>query len=257
MAIIEYKEPDTAALSAEMVRAARMVEAMVIDGPEMLQEAAELLQRLKARGDQLEEQRLSITRPMDSAKKAVMELFSPTLTAIGNLERSLKSRILTYQAEQERIAHEARIKAEAEAAAQRQKLLEEAAAKEAEAKQAAAEAEAAPTAIAEEAAIERTYEATSEATALREMARSVVAIPTVHAAPAKVKGISTRSIWDFELVNFEQLVRFIAANLDTQPGLLNLLEINSVALRAKAKAEAQGMALPGVRAIEKKSVASR
>lgn len=84
----------------------------------------------KTKAKELTEKRLSLTRPLDDSKKAIMALFAEPLEKLEALEVQLKASILTYEAAQaERRAQEQA--AENERArrleeAQKQRLLDEA-----------------------------------------------------------------------------------------------------------------------------------
>ncbi len=68
--------------------------------------AGEQLKQIKTLQSELEEKRFTITRPMDAAKKAVMELFRAPTERLAAAELNIKKAIGTWQTEQERIAKE-------------------------------------------------------------------------------------------------------------------------------------------------------
>jgi DNA repair exonuclease SbcCD ATPase subunit len=93
--------------------------AMVVTNPAEYVVAAELLQNMRGGYKRMEEERLGITRPMDAAKERVMAFFRPHLDALTEAGNTLRGKLNDYDAEQKRIADEARAKAEAEADRQR------------------------------------------------------------------------------------------------------------------------------------------
>lgn len=89
--------------------------------------AAEELKRIKGAAKQLEELRTSITKPMDEAKRAVMDLFREPATWLENAETSIKGEMLAYRAELDRREREAARVAEEAARAERERIALEAA----------------------------------------------------------------------------------------------------------------------------------
>lgn len=90
--------------------------------------AATILQAVKARAKEIDGQRKEITKPLDEAKKNVMNLFSKPLELLANAESFLKRKMIDYTTEQERKAREEQIRlqklADQEAARQK-KILDE------------------------------------------------------------------------------------------------------------------------------------
>lgn len=118
--------PDETQLNAGANAALRMAQSFTITSAEEFELAAGELKAIKAKKDALTEKRMAITRPMDAAKAAVMDLFRGPIAALEKAENLFKGAMLTFQSEQERIAAEARRRAEEEAAAERRRLEEEA-----------------------------------------------------------------------------------------------------------------------------------
>ena len=90
--------------------------------------AATILKQVKARFNELDKQRKEITKPLDEAKKSVMNLFNNPLSLLEKAESFIKSKMIGYTAEVERKAREEQIRlqklADAEAAKQK-KILDE------------------------------------------------------------------------------------------------------------------------------------
>lgn len=210
------------------------------------------LRDIKTRMKAIEEERTNITRPMDAAKKAVMDFFRPATQRLADAEDNVKRAMGTYSAEQKRIADEqARIereKADKEAARlreearkadelaakkERERLAreQEKADKKAAEEQERIEAERAAAKSAEdqrrvdeqEAAAKRRREEeqermhqqrldaeaaqrerTARAESLESRADSVTAAPLAPSTP-KVKGVSTRQTWKFEVTHPEKV----------------------------------------------------
>ena len=87
--------------------------------------AATILKAVKSRYKEIDEQRKEITKPLDAAKKAVMELFNSPLKALEKAESFIKSRMIDYTSEQEKKAREeqARLQKLADAEAVKQKKI--------------------------------------------------------------------------------------------------------------------------------------
>lgn len=190
--------------------------------------AADELTTIKRKATQLDEQRKSITKPLDDSKKAIMDLFRGPIDLLTRAEGIIKGKMLDFQREEQRKANEARMAAERAAQAERDRL-------QAEAAQLVAQGRA------------------GEAVVKQAVAEMVVAapIPSVMEAP-KVAGVSMRSNVDFECVDLHALIRHVAAH----PELAGLLTVDSVKLRAYVKGLGTACNLPGVRVFEKASLAA-
>lgn len=276
--------PDAGQLNTRAHAALTMVESMVIDSQETYDLAADELKAIKSKSTTLETQRTAITGPINKALKAVNDLFRGPAQYLEQAEKIIKSKMLTYSAEQERIAAEERRKAEALVRAEQERMTREAAAKEAAAKaeadallaaarekEAAAKAEAdalvaagranEAAAMQEQAAKEAAEQAEKaaevqanaaiEAASLAATAQ-VMTAPVVEVSVAKVSGISQRSVWKAECTDKAALIAYIAAN----PAFLNLVEVNASALNQMAKAMKDTMQIPGIRAFEEKTLAA-
>jgi hypothetical protein len=90
--------------------------------------AATILKAIKSRYKEIDEQRKEITKPLDAAKKSVMDLFNLPLKALEKAESFVKQQMISYTTEQERKAREeqARLQKLADQEAERQKKLIEA-----------------------------------------------------------------------------------------------------------------------------------
>lgn len=75
----------------------------------------------------------------------------------------------------------------------------------------------------------------------------------VEANVAKVAGVSSRATWSAEVVDKKALVAYVAKNLEW----ISLLEPNLTALNKLASAQKADLQIPGVKAVEKKSLSGR
>lgn len=227
--------------------------AIEVDSPEMLDIAGEELRGFVTRRKQMEEMRLSITRPMDAAKAKVMDLFRVPLDRLGQGESLLRDGITRYQRAEREKAEAARREAEAKAQAERAEqariqreaeAAERKAREEAEAARKAGDAKAA--AAAEAAAAEA---ATAAESAQEQVELSEIAPPAPPAVVAhKAAGIGTRQNWKHEVTDFKALAFAAVDSARAGNGfLLGFLLANDKALGTAAKSMQRKLVIPGVR----------
>ena len=242
----------------------------VVDSPDMLQTAGEDLRAIKSLQKEVEEKRVAITGPLNQALSAVNNLFRAPEDYLVRAEGSLKSAILTYQQEQERIAAEARRAAEEEARRERERLMREAREQEAKARQAAADARAAAEAAAkakaegDEEAARQAQEQAAAATEAAEAAEStaqdaeiesavVTAVPVAE-APRSVSGLSGRVTYSAKV---EDLMKLLQAVVDGKAPI-EAVTADEKFLGAQARAfKKAGELYPGVVITASRSIAAR
>lgn len=165
----------------------------------------------------LEELRLGMTRPIDAAKKAVMDFFRAPADRLERAKSQIKRAMISYDEAQRRIQEEAQRKVEEAARKERDRLAAEAAEAQRKADEKAAEerrqAEAARAAgdLAAAAKHEQKAERVEERAAerietLQTVAASVVA-PVLERETPKVKGVSGRRVWKFRIRDASKLPR--------------------------------------------------
>ncbi|RYE50367.1 MAG: hypothetical protein EOP21_03985, partial [Hyphomicrobiales bacterium] len=93
---------------------------------EELETSKEELQSIKGKWNAMEAKRTAITGPMNKALTAINALFKAPMESLKQAETVIKNAMLTYSNEQDRLAAIARREAEAKAAAERNRLAEEA-----------------------------------------------------------------------------------------------------------------------------------
>jgi hypothetical protein len=258
--------------------------ALEIDSPAALDIAGEELRRLVARKKEIEELRLSLTRPIDKAKKRIMDLFRAPTDRLTEAEGLLRKGIVTYQVKEREEAERKHREAEAAAKAERERLQREQAAAEAEAARIKAENEkvererlaaiereraAGNEAAAKEAEriareeAEKAATAEAEARAKADAAKAEIEIADVAPvlpmiATPKTAGISGRQNWKADVEDFNALVSAAAAAAvrgDTT--LLGYIEPNTKALGQVAKALKGAARIPGVRIYAEDALAVR
>lgn len=230
----------------------------VIDCPEMMGAAGDELRSIAAKRRELEETRLSITRPIRESEKRINELFRKPDARLAEAEAVLRRGMLEYQQAERAKAEEARRQADAAAAAERAALERKRQQAEAAARK---EQETADTLAADgdDGKAETAFEAAAQAQQHAEAAAvqaEIAAIAPVHvpaAAPAKVTGISTRKNWRAEIVDENALIAAAMADATYR----GLVVIDTAALNKLARALGANARIPGVRVYAEESLAVR
>lgn len=201
-------------------------ESFQIATPEHFETSGELLRTIKAKQKEVADTRTGITKPMDAAKKRVMDLFKPVTERLAAAELTIKGAMIVFTRAEEERQREAQVERERVAEVERKRL--------------ARRAEAAREDGAEE-----------KADVLEETAAAVQAPPA--AAPTKAAGVHTRTIWKAEVTNKRELIKAAA----TDAGLVPYLEVDLQKLNALARSLKGEMAIPGVRAVSEETVTAR
>lgn len=187
---------------------------------------AEDLKRVKSKYSEIEKYRKSITGPLDDAKSKIMDLFRKPLELLSTSERMIKEQMSVYEIKQKRIQEEAEKKAREDAAKEEAKLrkIKEDQEREWREKEAAAKAE--EKRLADEIAKAKTQKekielelasarakleakkAAEKAEERAEQAREVyVPAPEVKPTFTQAKGVSSRTDWEFEIINEDLIPR--------------------------------------------------
>lgn len=204
----------------------------VVDSREMYDLAADELVAINRALSTLTEKRFSITRPMDEAKAAVMDLFRPATDKLTALKTQVSGAMLTWKKAEDLRAEQARQKAEADRRAEIERQEKAAAEERRKAEELLAKN---PNSKAARNALERA-QAADNAVALAEIA------PLPVAAPVAAKGVGTAKRWKVKAINLAELVKAAAAN----PDLLIYLAADEVQLNALATALKAHAKVPGV-----------
>jgi len=184
------------------------------------------LKRIKDKQRELDQTRKSITRPLDAAKRQVMDFFRRPEAYLKDAERILKRAMLTYQDEKQRKAREeeARLR-------ELQRQEQERLAREAEELEKAGD-KAAASAVIEQAA--------------------TMPDPIVQSSAPKVDGIKRQTRWSAELVDKMALIKAVAEG--QVPDIA--LDANMTFLNQQARSLKGAFNIPGVRATEKTTLAA-
>lgn len=282
----------TPELAAELQRdqgALEVAQAYVIDSPEMAREANKELANVKARITRLKEAKALFVAPAKQIITNAEGFFDPAMVALQSAEKFLKDALLRFQEAEERRLEDARRQREAEERAARQKAEQEAAAARARAEeQAAAARKAAQEAEEKRLAAEREGNARAAAAAAAEKAKqearaesaiengeakaqqaqlAAAAMPDPQPAPAPtaLEGFSSRTTWSAELTHTEpeSLALVVSAITGVEvrdfkrADLLALLKLDMPRANKIASGLQKAMNIPGLRAVPKKTAASR
>lgn len=238
----------------------QLADAYVIDSPEMYEMAGEELRAIATKLKEVEETRLSITRPLDETKRRVMDLFHRPLERLEEANSLLRGRMLEYKREEDRKAAEARAAAERAAELERQRLERERVEAEERARELANQAAV----VADAGEAERLrQEADDAAQAAQDAAEAAelaevapVALPAVTAP--KAAGVSSRQNWKAEVTDLGALVTAAAAALaNGDDTLLAYLQANTTTLGQVAKALKAQARIPGVRVYAEEALTVR
>lgn len=227
--------------------------AVQITSSEGLEQAAEMLRGIKdlrgevnATFDPIVSKAFAAHREATAAKKRAEG-------PLAEAEQILRGQITGYQLEQERLRKEAERRARAEAEErsrqERERLAAEQRRAEEEARKAAEDQKLADALAAEsEGAPPEEVEAILEAPVevvpmVMPVSPAPVVAPVIAAAPRPAGISAPRENWSAEVDDLHALVTFVAAN----PGMLNLVQANTVALNQMARAQKQLLKIPGVR----------
>lgn len=222
------KDAEQKALAASQKSMSLMAsaEAFAITTREEFVDSGELLRDIKAQQQAVTKTRTDITRPMDAAKKKVMDLFKPVSERLIAAEQTIKAAMLTFTRAEEARARAEEAEAERVAEEERKRML----------KRAEAQREAGHD---------------IKAGTLERSAQEIVA--PAPPPPTKAPGIYETVTWSAEVTDKMALIQAVAAN----PDLEAYLDANMTALHATARAVKNAMAIPGVKAVKSTGVSAR
>ena len=199
---------------------------------------AKVLKEIKAKYNELDTKRKEITKPLDHAKKQVMELFSKPLDMLRKVESIIKGAMIAYTEEQERKAREIQEKlcqeAERKAEIERKRKEEQERTWREKQRKLEEEGKVAEAQRAQEKAEQRALEA--------KMVEAEV--PVIAQLKVEAKGVSYREQWSAEVIDIDQLPR-------------SYMIPNQQALDKIAQATRGTIQIPGVKFTSKKILASR
>lgn len=124
--LVALTPPDEGRIQKRAQSFLSMVNTMTVDSDQDYELAAGELKGIKGAWATMEADRTSFTGPLNKVLDALNARFQPHLKTLKAAEQIIKDKMLGYTAAQERIAAEARRKAEEAAAAERKRLADEA-----------------------------------------------------------------------------------------------------------------------------------
>lgn len=199
-----------------------LAQSYVIDSPEMAEGAAEELGYINGAIKRLDEERLSLTRPLDESKKRIMAMFEAPKKRLQDAKSLLQKSLGDYTAAERKRIEEERKKAE-----EHQRAMAEQLRKEAEEKaRIAAEAMAAAEAECKTEDLEAAEALEQEAQAVAAAANSVENMAAMPATPEhKLEGVSSRENWDFEIIDENLIPReYLIPDLKKIRGVVKALK---------------------------------
>ena len=211
------KDPEIEAIVTESGQLITTAQAFKIVNADGYASAGGTLTRIKDAMKKLLAKRKKITDPIDEAKKEVMDLFRDPQFKLETAEKAIKTAMIDYQDEQERIQRELQRKADEDARKQREKLLEQS--RKAEAK------------------------GQTEKAAMLEIRSETVAAPVVQREVPKVAGVGTRTVWDYQVDDASKIPR-------------EYLMVDEAKIRKVVQALKGDTVIAGVRVFEKKQIAA-
>lgn len=210
-----------------------IAETFEITSSDIALNAGDSLKKIKFLAKELEQKRTAITKPINQALREINALFKPAKDWLSQAERLMKTKLLSYQAEQERIAQEAQRKIDEEARKERMRL------------------EKAAALAAQAGMDDRAEELREEVEAQVEEAQTA---PAVQSAAPKIEGVVTRKTWKADVTDKSLFIQHVASK---RPDLIALIQINQSALNAQARSLKGSLDLPGIRVYEEKNIAAR
>lgn len=218
-----------------------VAQAYTIDSPEMAEAAAQDLGQVKGVLKTLEEERVKLKAPALETCRRIDEMFKGLKDKYEKVERVYRAALTDWQARERARVEAERRAAEAAARAERERQEAEA---EAARRAAAAEAEALRAAGQQEAATELDRQADIEQAETVAAVRELEAMAPAVAEPAKLAGVSSRSTWDFEIVDLALIPR-------------EYLLVDEKKIRGIVRALKSETNIPGIRAVESSTLAVR
>lgn len=226
--------------------------ALTITTPDSYVSAGELLKGIKALRAKIAETFEPHIKRAFEAHRALVAERRAAEDPLTSAEAVIKGKLVAYDTEQERLRREEEARQRAEAKRIEEiRQIEEAAELERQSRERTAQAATVDDEI-ERQIVEQ------EAAELQQQAEATIAQPVeapivfVPKFTPKVAGISYRETWSAQVTDPMALVRHVAAH----PEHANLLTPNTVALNQMARSLQKSMAIPGVKAVATKQVAS-
>lgn len=195
---------------------------VIIDSNDSYEQGALIFKEINAKIKEVNDKRLSMTRPLDESKKQIMDFFKGPIEKLESAKKTIKGSMIAYQEkiELERKKEEERLRIAAEKERKYQERLAEKRAARAE----------------EKGDVERAEE-------IREEIQDVPFVaPVIAANKPKPQGVAIREIYSAEVVDIMALIKAVAEGRAPQ----NLVVADQKVLSQMARALKNNMAIDGV-----------
>lgn len=220
-------------ITTEAEQAAQSVDSLVtisqtieVSNQEQYHAAEHNLAEIIAKKKELNELRLSMTRPLDASKKQIMDFFRMPVTALEGGERVLRQVLTDYTTEQERKAAKKQAEIDERARKEKERL-----AKQADKAEQSGKVE--------------------KAEALREHAETVT--PTQVAPAVQKTRTTTRTTWTAEVVDIRAVLQGVLDGKIPEAAIgVNMPVLNKMAVALKDQ-----LNYPGVKAVAKKTTVAK
>lgn len=188
--------------------------------------ASSSLINIKSKVKALENRRKEITKPIDEAKKSVMDLFRPATDALKQIESIVKPKIVEFELKVQEQERKERAAAEEKARKAREKA---------------------------EAAAEKAREQGKDEKADMLEQKAATIVPVVPVAQPKSKGVSMRKTWKAEVTDVQKVCAAIAAG--EIPA--SIIEFKAAELNAFAKTWQNNKQFEGLKIYQEAGVSTR
>jgi hypothetical protein len=231
--------PSADSLATEAQQTTATVVGITISSDTGLQLVIDDLKAIKTRRDALEARRMTITRPLDQAKQAVMDLFRRPLEAMDMAISAGKQACVAYTRERDRRLAQEQAEREHAAKAERDRLV-------AEARALMTKAAEAPSIIAQ---------AQLEQEAVDLQTRAITTVAPIMPAAAKAVGAHGRKSWTVDVTDPKAVVLAI---IQHHPAMFDkCVGLQLPGLRAWANLVDGKLDLPGMTVSERDSLVLR
>ena len=201
-----------------------------------LEISANILKTIKQRKKKIDEVRKSLTRPLDAAKKRIMDFFRPAENKLAEAENTIEKTILDFRAEERKRVEEEQKKAAEEAKKKQEEELARIQ-KEQEEAEMVGDCE-----TVENLEMQKTVVATT----------AEVATVTTKEEP-KLSGVAEVTRWKAVVVDKKALIKHIAETGQLE----NLIEFSNKELNALATATKGTISVPGIEFKAEKTLSVR
>lgn len=106
----EVESKEVALVKSQSSKALATANGLAIENAENMVKATDVLSKMKTVAKMIKERKEAITKPLSEALNSARDLFRPIEANLADAERVVKTKMLAYGAEQDRIAEEERVR---------------------------------------------------------------------------------------------------------------------------------------------------